>query len=116
MSFSSPNTTNTGSATGDKFSKGDQHPSPNFGQRLLQYGESRNPLLGGLMEQVFGKPQAPIDHNSYGLDNTQFRPQMQAPELSSMPDGSQGLAQPQLDMQKAHGINVSAIAKLLMGA
>lgn len=81
---------------------------PNFGQRLMQYGEQRNPLLGMLGHEVFGGGQ---QNQNRGAQPVPYADQ-------PLPDGSQNnLNQSDLlNQPKAKGLNFSAIAKLLMGA
>lgn len=85
----------------DEMSHGNPH-GPNFGQRLEQYAKDRYPVAGGLMGQVFGAQQQ--------------QPQMQAPALAPMPDGS--MQQPDMigmnAQPKSSGMS-NMIVKLLMG-
>lgn len=104
MGFTS--SSNTGSDTGDKYAK--EVKSPSFGDKLVDYAEHRYPIAGGLMAQVFGQPQAPVQHDTYGFGTPADHP-------VSMPDQSQ----PQSfdsSAPMAKGLPISTIAKFLMGA
>lgn len=100
MSFSNPNSENA--------------PSGNFGQRLGQYMGQHNPLVGALFQQVFGQPQSAGEHQLQGI-GSRLGSNPVVTNNPPLPDMSQ--PQQMADMaQPAKGLNISAIAKLLMGA
>ena len=89
MSFSSPETSK-------EQSQGTQHG--NFGQRVGQYLENRNPVAGALMHQIFGSenPQQQvatnIDHISQSMNDPALMQQSyEQPDFSGLAQGTQRL-------------------------